>query len=192
MDYNNYITPTGGRRWGKGRTKALSCFLLFVSSAVLPSCSLLHQREKIVIKTETVTEYRDSTVWRDTTIFVPIPLESDQAIVHVGDTSHRETTVAESDAWIGSDGMLHHSLWNKSKEKIPHSLKLPQRWLYTGVTNTKEDAHVIIKDVRVEKSLSWWQKVRLRAFWWLLGCVLVLLAITFRKPLMRCLGLRLR
>ena len=41
--------------------------ILFAASG----CALLRQREKVVIKTETVTEYRDSTAWRDTTIYVP-------------------------------------------------------------------------------------------------------------------------
>ena len=137
--------------------------------------------EKVV--TVTVTEVRDSTVWRDTTIFVPIPLESDQAIVHVGDTSHRETSIAESDAWIGKDGMIHHSLRNKTGARIPYDLKMPERWIYTGVTNTKEHEQGIIKKEYIEKPLSWWQKLRLRSFWWL--CLLLAASVIwiFRKPI---------
>lgn len=47
-----------------------------------------------------------------------------------------------------------------------------------------------IKEVKVEKPLSWWQKARIGAFWWLIGAVIALLAWVFRKPLMKCLGLR--
>lgn len=156
--------------------------LAFSFALCLTSCS-----QKIVDKlvTQTVIEYRDSTVWRDTTIFVPIPLESDQAVVHVGDTSHRETSVAESDAWIGKDGMLHHSLWNKTGARIPYDLKMPEHWLYTGVTNTKEHEQGIIKKEYVEKPLSWWQKLRIGAFLWLLGTVALLLLWTFRKFLFK-------
>lgn len=151
------------------------CFL-----PALPSCS-----PRIVerIVTITQTEVRDSTAWRDTTIYVTIPLESDQAIVHIGDTSHRETSVAESDAWIGKDGMLHHSLRNKSDARIAYYLKLPEHWLYTGVTNTKEHERGIIKEVPVEKPLSWWQRAELAVFWWLVLAVALLGAWTFRKPL---------
>lgn len=135
--------------------------LVVVLFSLLSGCS-----PKIVerVVTVTVTEVRDSTAWRDTTIYVPIPLESDQAIVHVGDTSHRETSVAESDAWIGKDGMLHHSLRNKSEARIAYDLKLPEHWLYTVVTNTKEHEHSIIKEVKVEKPLSWSQKAKIGAF----------------------------
>lgn len=161
--------------------------LLVVLFSLLPGCSP-KITEKVV--TVTVTEVRDSTAWRDTTIYVPIPLESDQAIVHVGDTSHRETSVAESDAWVGNDGMIHHSLRNKAGARISYNLKLPERWIYTGVTNTKEHEHSIIKEVKVDKPLSWWQKFRIRAFWWLLIATICLGVWTFRNPILKCLRLR--
>ena len=123
------------------------------------------------IRTETVTEYRDSIAWRDTTIFVPIPLEADQAIVHVGDTSHRETSVAESDAWVGSDGFLYHNIRNKPGH-LAQGVKLPEHFLVTDVKNTLEHAHVITREVKVEKPLNTWQKFRIGAFWWLLGMVI--------------------
>lgn len=163
---------------------------LKIRAVILALCFLWAScSQKIVEKlvTQTVTEYRDSTVFRDSTIFVPIPLEADQAIVHIQDTSHRETSVAESDAWIGKDGMIHHSLRNKADARIAYDLKLPERWLYTGVTNTKEHEQGIIKREYVEKSLSWWQKARIRAFWWLLGGLILCLAWIFRKPLLAIL-----
>ena len=149
--------------------------ILFAASG----CALLRQREKVVIKTETVTEYRDSTVWRDTTIFVPVPLESDQAIVHIGDTSHRETSVAESDAWVGSDGFLHHNLRNKPVS-LAQGVKLPDHFLVTDVKNTMEQARIITREIKVEKKLNLWQRFRIGAFWWLLGLVL----FAYRKQIL--------
>ena len=46
-----------------------------------------------------------------------------------------------------------------------------------------------IKEVQVEKPLSWWQKLKIRAFWGLAGAVLLLLLWTFRKPLLKLIGL---
>lgn len=137
--------------------------LIYILSVVLMlsvSCS-----PKIVEKvvTETVTQYRDSTVWRDTTVYVPIPFEADQAIVHVGDTSHRETSVASSDAWIGADGFLHHDLRNKPV-CIPLALKVPERFIISEARSTQEHALIKTKEVKVEKKLSWWQKFRLTVF----------------------------
>ena len=164
------------------------CLILILGFwAILPGCS-----PKIVERLVTVTntEVHDSLAWRDTTIYVPIPLESDQAIVHVGDTSHRETSIAESDAWIGKDGMIHHSLRNKADARLSYNLKMPERWLYTNVTNTKEHEQGIIKEIKVEKPLSWWQKFRLKAFWWLLIATICLGVWTFRNPILKCLRLR--
>ena len=130
------------------------------------------------LRTESVTEYRDSTVWRDTTIYVPIPLEADQAIVHIGDTSHRETSIAESDAWVGPDGFLHHNLRNKPG-RLPYDLKLPSRFLVSEVKNTLDHAHVITREVKIEKPLNAWKRFRIGAFWWLLALVL----FAYRKQL---------
>lgn len=154
---------------------------LFALSSLSPGCSSLWKaKEKVVTVTETVTEYRDSTAWRDTTIYVPIPLESDQAIVQVGDTSHRETSVAESDAWVGDDGFLHHELRNKHTS-LASQVIFPERYLVSYVKNTRERAEIITKEVKVEKPLNAWQRFRIGAFWWLLA----LAAVGWRKQLLR-------
>ena len=44
-----------------------------------------------------------------------------------------------------------------------------------------------VKEVKVAQPLTWWQKFRQGAFWWLAGAVLLLLLWTFRKPLMALL-----
>lgn len=170
-NHNHIGTP------GRG-TLVIFAFLLYVSVRLLPGCSPSIV-ERIV--TITQTEVRDSTAWRDTTIYVPIPLESDQAIVHVGDTSHRETSVAESDAWVGKDGLIHHNLRNKADARLSYGLKLPERWLYTGVTNTKEHEQGIIKKEYIEKPLSWAQKAKISLFPWLLLAVILLSAWVTRK-----------
>lgn len=168
----------GHHRGGSGLDTIRAFFILL---SFTPACS-----PKIIetVRTETVIEYRDSVVLRDTTIYVPIPLEADQAIVHVGDTSHRETTVAESDAWVGADGLLHHNLRNKPGT-LPCPVTIPEHFLTTTVTNTKESAGTIVKEVQVEKPLTLWQKTRIRAFWPLLVLVIGLLVWTIRKPLVK-------
>ena len=160
---------------------------IFLLAFCLPGCSLLRQREKVVVRTEMVTEYRDSTVWRDTTVFIPIPLESNQAIVHVGDTSHRETSVAESDAWVGADCLLHHNLRNKPG-RIAAGVKFPERFLYTGVKNTKDEARIITREVKIEKKLNLWQRFRIGAFWWLLGLVIFAYRKHLLAAIMRAFG----
>lgn len=129
----------------------------------------------------TKVEYRDSLVYRDSLISVPIPLESDQAIVKINDTSHRETSLAESDAWVGSDGFLHHNLRNKRGD-IQFHIAIPERWIVDKAHTEK--AATITRTVYVEKNLSWWQKFRLNCFWWLLAVAVGFAVWTFRKPLL--------
>ena len=42
-----------------------------------------------------------------------------------------------------------------------------------------------VKEVKVEQPLTWWQKFRQGAFWWLAGAVLLLLIWTFRKQIVK-------
>ena len=154
--------------------------ILFITTIhSLSGCGLLRPRERVVTVTETVTEYRDSTAWRDTTIYVPIPLEADQAIVHIGDTSHRETSLAASDAWVGADGFLHHDLRNKPG-RIAQAVKLPERYLVSEVKNTQEHAEIITKEVKVERPLNAWKRFKIGGFWWLLAVA----AVGWRKELL--------
>lgn len=46
-----------------------------------------------------------------------------------------------------------------------------------------------IKEVQVEKPLSAWRSFEIRAFWWLLAAVLVLLLWVFRKPLLKLISI---
>lgn len=42
-----------------------------------------------------------------------------------------------------------------------------------------------IKEVKVEKPLSWWQRAKIGAFWWLASILLIGVVWIFRKPILR-------
>ena len=46
-----------------------------------------------------------------------------------------------------------------------------------------------VKEVEVIKPLSWWETLKIRAFWWLFGAVLLLSLYVFRKPLLKLIRL---
>ena len=155
----------------KGARAVLVLLLVLSSTACAP---------RIIkeIVTETKIEYRDSLVYRDTLIRVPIPLEKDQAIVRLGDTSRLETSVAQSVAYVDSTGFLHHTLENK-KGNLSTVVKIPEHYHFTvSVSTTKE---TITKTEYKDKPLTWWQNFRLKAFWWLLGGLILALLWIFRK-----------
>ncbi len=154
------------------RAAGVAAFFLVLVQAT--SCS---PRIIETIKTETVIEQKDSIAWRDTTIYVPIPLGSSEAITAVGDTAKAKTAIAEAASWVDGAGKLHLEL-NNRKGFIPHDAKIPSRTIWTSVNNTR--AETLTRTVEVEKPLSWWQKFRIGAFWWLI----LLAAIGFRKEIL--------
>ena len=95
---------------------------------------------------------RDTTIFRDSVVYVQIPAESDKAVVFQSDTSKLETSVAKSEAFITEGGRICHTLTNKDA-LIPIEVKLPK------YIHTEEKAMVrnIREVVKVEKELSRWQ-----------------------------------
>ena len=139
--------------------------LVFLLVLCLASCS-----PRVITETKTVIEYRDRIVTDTAVVEIPVEVEK---IVTRDTTSHLENTYAKSDAMV-SEGFLHHSL-----ESIPQYIRVP---VEVHVTDTLyKEAEIRTETVEVEKPLSWWQKFRMYAFWWLLGAVIALLLWTFRK-----------
>ena len=136
-------------------------------------------------------EYRDTTIIketiRDSLIQVPIPLESNQAIVNIDETSHLETSIAVSNAFVTKDGRLHHDLANRHEQTLPYIV--PIHYHTTNTIKTAETVQTLTKTVEVPKPLTWWQNFRLKAFPWLIGIAGVLVLWTFRKPLLKLIKL---
>lgn len=131
------------------------------------------------IRIETVTITKLDTV----TVFVEVPAQSAERYTAAGN-SHLETDFAESDAWINDDGSLSHTLENK-----PQSLAAD-----VTVPNTSQEtntANVSVKEipveeptiVEVERDFTWWERFRLKAFWYLLIISLAGVGWILRKPL---------
>lgn len=131
-----------------------SLILAMAAPALLVGCAtpgkvINEQRDSIVI------HVRDSIAYRDSIILVPVPEGSDASRLPDTDTSHLETRVAESTAFV-KDGILHHSLRNRSEAVIPIAVKIPER-IHTeekGLTRYLKT----VERVEVEKELSRWQR----------------------------------
>ena len=149
------------------------CFICSCSPRIIEN---IVEKEKIV--------YRDSVQYKDSLIKIPIPLEKDQVIVHLGDTSKLSTSLAKSVAYVRDDGLLHHSLENK-KGTFDVPVKIPYRTIWIQLTSDKEKT--ITKIEYREKDLSWWKRFKLGAFWPLLVGVILMLLWIFRKPITKLL-----
>lgn len=114
---------------------------------------------RTVVKTETVYE-------KDTA-YIEIPRQTAERITK--DTiSSLENDFAVSDAWITSDGTLHHTLATKEQELPFEYDKKIER---TDSTSTKQGTTTILKTV--EKELSWCQQTQIYGFWALAAIIVV-------------------
>lgn len=131
--------------------------LAFIAVALallaLTSCgtvsTLTEQRDSVVI------HVRDSVVYRDSIIYVPVPEGGDKAKLPDTDVSFLQTSVAESEAYV-KDGVLHHSLRNRSEAIIPIKVSIPER-IHSeerGLTRYLKE----VQRIEVEKELSRWQR----------------------------------
>ena len=154
------------------------CMIAYVEATLIIFVCLSSCTPKIIYKTETKIEYRDRVVHDTTSLEIPVEVEK---IVTRDTVSHLENSYAKSDAVV-SGGFLSHSLESK-----PQIIKIPVEVHVTDTLIKEAEIKEVVKEV--EKPLTWWQKFRQGAFWWLLGGVLVLLVWTFRKQLIKLIGI---
>lgn len=123
------------------------------------------------------------TIYVPVDVAVDLPQQSETNAV-LADSSHVETDLSFSDAWL-ADGVLHHFIKNKPGQ-LKGSTYVPQ----TTEHNNKDAVHVREVPVPqpypvyVEKSLTRTQQFKLAAFWYLVGLALVAGIYIFKKPLL--------
>lgn len=124
------------------------------------------------------------TIERHVTIYDTVPVSLPQeSITHfnIPDTaSHLETSVAESDACLTSNGLFCHTLRNKPSllMPIPHDTV----YLIHDSIRTEYIPYPVAVKNGVDKSLSKWQQLRIRIGDTTIGAVLIVLFIClYRK-----------
>lgn len=106
-------------------------------------------------------EYRDSLVYIKDTVSVKLPNEQVENKT-IEDSSHLETSMAKSDAWIDDKGTLNHTLENKETpvEVIIDTVVVTQ-------TKTEYLEKPVIETVEVEKPY-------IPTLFWIAMCYMVL------------------
>ena len=160
------------------RAMAAWIVLYFFIAAVMLMALISGCCPKIIERVETKVEYRDRVVHDTTTFEVPVEVEK---IVTRDTVSHLENTFAKSDALV-SGGFLSHSL-----ESIPQYIKVPFEVHVTDTTKYQSKVVERVRTIKVERTLSWWQRLKIVVFPWLLLAVAALLAWTFRKTIKKLL-----
>lgn len=111
------------------------------------------------------TEIRE--IVKDTTIFVTLPPEKITNSTR-DTTSYLTTSAAKSTASI-KDGVLFHSLENRTDQIIPIQFHYTER----AKLDEYKEVVKLERIIEVEKKLSWWQK----ALMWIGSLAIALIAI---------------
>lgn len=140
--------------------------IIFLCALLCAFCSCRQCKDIIVTNTHQQTDSVSTVIKErvvevhDTTVFF-IPVES---VSSVGQqNSHLETSMATSDAYVDSMGILRHTLNNKEQEiVVPVNLQVPVSDTTHFESHSKVDSVFIPQpypvEVIVEKPLSWLQK----------------------------------
>lgn len=129
-------------------------FSIIVAACLLSGCGVAKKVPVETQKDSVRIEIRDSIIFRDSIVFVPVPVESSDVILPADDSSHLETSLATSDAFI-KEGRLHHSIRNKHEALVPIEVKLPNKIHYEA--HHQLGSRAIIETITVEKQLSAWE-----------------------------------
>lgn len=160
--------------------KAFEIFLplvFVVGVATIHSCCPKHYPQ-IVYRDSVRVEVHERVVHDTVSFEVPVIIEKN---VTRDTASHLENEWAQSDASL-VDGFLEHTLETKGK-----TVYIPVTTIVRDTVTIEKEAVETIKEVKVEKPLSWSQRTKLGAFWWLLAACVALLINTFRKPILTLL-----
>ena len=131
----------------KSSVVAFIAVLWLVFGCGVPKVVQDYQRDSVAVIV------RDTTIFRDSVVYISIPMERDKAVVFQSDTSRLETSVAKSEAFISEGGRICHTLTTKDA-LIPIEVKLP-KYIHT---EQKAMVRNVREVVEVEKELSRWQR----------------------------------
>lgn len=121
---------------------------------------------------------KDTTIFRDSIIYVKVEAEQQIAVLPDTDTSYLTTRYAESEAYV-SKGQLHHSLRNRSEALLPIETKIPVT-IHFESRSSINDRHAV-EVVEVEKQLSRWQRFIMALGYGALGLLAGWIAIRLSK-----------
>ena len=129
-------------------------YVLAIAAVIIVSCGPARVVQDYQ-KDSVVTVIKDTTIFRDSIIYVRVEADKESAIIPDTDTSRLSTRYAESEAYV-KDGQLHHSLRNRSEALIPIETKIPITIHFESKSSISDKRAVEVVDV--EKQLSKWQR----------------------------------
>lgn len=126
-------------------TILVPCLFFIVLGIISNSCSTI---KEIPVQTVEKIVYRDSTIYLNDTIQVPVPYEVTKEILPELDTSYLETSVARSTAYLDtSKRQIYHDLIQEGKVEVIYDTLVQVQY----VDRIVEKEVPIVQEVEVPK-----------------------------------------
>lgn len=131
--------------------------ILLLLLSLVASCSTI---KYVPIRGDTVVEYRDTTIFRDSIIYTP--KEVVKEIVPALDTLHLETSLASAQAYLDTTNrLLRGSIQNK--KGVTEKIKYKEKIVYRD-SLVSQDVPVEVQVTKEVKTHFWYEK-----FLWILS-----------------------
>jgi hypothetical protein len=148
-------------------TILLPALIILVLGLLTVSCGTI---KEVPVQTVEKVVYRDSLIYVNDTLTIPVPYEKIVEVLPEVDTSHLETSVAKSTAYLDTaKRKLHHTLEQKGSIKYVHDTVHVVEYI----------DRIIEKDVPVEVEVIKYKRDSL--FWVLVGWALLCIAYAIIK-----------
>jgi len=129
--------------------KLLIALLLLITAA---ACKTI---QYVPIKGDTVVEYRDTTIWKDSLIYTPVEVVKE--VVPQMDTLNMETSLASATAYVDTTtNTLKGSI--KNKKGITEQIKWREKIVYRDSLVTQE-VPVEVQVTKEVKTHFWYEKI---------------------------------
>lgn len=142
--------------------------ILILIISLIVCCISCKTIQYVPIKGDTVVEYRDTTIYRDSLIYTPIEVVKE--VVPELDTLKMETSLAEASAYVDTTtNTLKGSIRNK--KGITEKIKYKEKIVYRDSIVTQE----VPVEVEVEKEVKvhpWYE--RILWFFSIIGCTSII------------------
>ena len=129
--------------------KLLIALLLLITAT---ACKTI---QYVPIKGDTVVEYRDTTIWKDSLIYTPVEVVKE--VVPQMDTLNMETSLASATAYVDTTtNTLKGSI--KNKKGITEQIKWREKIVYRDSLVTQE-VPVEVQVTKEVKTHFWYEKI---------------------------------
>lgn len=135
--------------------------LIILSFFLMIGCCASKHAIEVPVKEIVKIEYRDSLIRVKDTIYIQPPVE-EKSNKTKEDSSHLETSMAKSDAWIDVEGNLNHTLENKDT---------PLKTIRDTIFVTQNIIEYKEKEVPIEVEV---EKPYIPIIFWIAMCYMVL------------------